>query len=420
MKTNDIIQILLSEFSQKLGRLDDLVQREEQFPTAPNKIKVAIGMRRVGKTYFLYQQILKLLKEGVAISRILYVNFEDDRLFPMTSKGLAELIEAFYALYPENHDQRCYLFLDEIQNIQDWPMTIRRFQDSLNAEIYLTGSSAKLLSKEIASSLRGRSLCSEIWPYSFLEFLRAKNIELELKPFSTKTKNLLFKLFSQYLSEGGFPEVTNYEQDERQKTLQEYIDVVIYRDIIERHSIKNTTLIKYMIMSLIHNVSKPFAINKFYNDIKSQGYKINKDTLYDYTNHIEDAYLAFCVPLGDKSIRRINTNPKKIYCIDTGLVRAVTLDYESDLGKLFENIIYLELRRMGYQINYYLTKERYEVDFLVTSPQGKRKLFQVAWDSSNPDTLLREERALKVAMSELGIEGEIITLNSYLQHGIKI
>ena len=188
MKAKDIVQILLAEFAQKLDRLDDLVQREEQFPKASNKIKVAIGMRRVGKTYFLYQQILKLLKEGVAISRILYINFEDDRLFPMDSKGLAELIEAFYALYPENHDQHCYLFLDEIQNIQDWSLVVRRFQDSLNAEIFLTGSSAKLLSKEIASSLRGRSLSSEIWPYSFYEFLKAKNIKTILLSGDNKIK----------------------------------------------------------------------------------------------------------------------------------------------------------------------------------------------------------------------------------------
>jgi predicted AAA+ superfamily ATPase len=420
MKEKELLQILLQEFSDRLGRLDELVERTEHFPDAPNKIKVAIGMRRAGKTFFLYQQILKLIKNGVNISRILYINLEDDRLLPMNHIKFAMLVEEFYTLYPQNHDRLCYLFFDEIQNIDNWPSVIRRFQDSLNVEIFLSGSSAKLLSKEIATSLRGRSLATEIWPYSFNEFMRARKIELKLKPFGQKAKNLLTNLFMQYLSNGGFPELTAYQADVRQQTLQEYVDVAIYRDIIERHGVKNSSLIKYMILSLINNTSKPFAVNKFYNNSKSQGYKIAKDILYDYADYIEDAYLAFFVSLWDRSIRKVQTNPKKTYCIDPGLVRAVTLDYERDLGKLFENVIYLELRRMGCQINYYLTAERFEVDFLVQSRQGKRKLFQVAWELDDEKTLLREKRALEAAITELGIEGELISLESFLRYGIKI
>ena len=177
---------------------------------------------------------------------------------------------------------------------------------------------------------------------------------------------------------------------------------------------------KYMILSMIHNVGKPFSVNKFYNDVKSQGYHIGKDILYDYADHIEDAYLAFSIPLYDKSLRKTQTNPKKLYAIDSGMIRALTLDFENDLGRLFENIIFLDLQRLGCKTNYYLTSERYEVDFLAQTPRGQKKLFQVAWDVQDPTTLAREQRALEAGKKELQIEGELITLDSYLREGIRL
>ncbi len=418
MNERSMLQILLGEFYDKLQRVKSLVRRDAQFPDAPGKIKVAIGMRRTGKTYFLYQHILELLEKGVSKACILYINFEDDRLLPLNQKKLAQLVDDFYSLFPENHDRKCYLFFDEIQNIEDWPIVIRRLHDSKNVEIFLTGSSAKLLSKEIATSLRGRSLTVEIWPYSFSEFIRAKAITIDKNLFDKKTQDRLTQVFNTYLSVGGFPEVVAFDPDIRQRVLQEYIDIAAYRDIIERHQVKNPALIKYMIMSMIYNVGKPFAINKFYNDSKSQGYTTGKDSLYDYADHIEDAYLAFFIPIYDQSIRKVQANPKKLYAIDPGMVRALTLDYEKDLGKLFENIIYLELRRLGYKVSYYLTSERYEIDFLVQTPRGHKKFFQVVWHMEDPNTLLREERALQAGMKEQNIDGEIITLLSYLEKGI--
>ena len=422
MKEKSILQVLLGEFRDKLSLLKkELIMREAHFPNAPNKIKVAIGMRRSGKTYFLYQHILNLLNNRIPLSRILYINFEDDRLIPLDRNRLANFIEAFYSLYPENHEHKCYLFLDEIQNVKDWPIVIRRFYDSKNAEIFLTGSSAKLLSKEIATNLRGRSLATEIWPFNFHEYLKAKNIIIDQTIFDKKTQDNLTKIFHNYLTEGGFPEVNKYDADIRQRILQEYIDIVLFRDIIERHKIKNPSLIKYMILSMLNNISNPFTINKFYNDIKSTGFKTGKDILYEYADHIEDAYLAFLINIYDKSIRKTQTNPKKIYAIDPGIVRAVTLDYDGDLGKLFENVIYLDLRRLGCEkINYYLTTERYEVDFIITSPQGHKKIFQVVWNADDKKTLSREKRALDAAVRELKIKGSIITLESYLQEGINL
>jgi uncharacterized protein len=417
MTYKSILQLLLGEFYTKLDQLDDLVTREASFPQAPNKIKVAIGMRRVGKTYFLYQHIKKIMQEGIDRKRILFINFEDDRLLPMNAPKLAQLVDAFYSLYPENHTQKCYLFLDEIQNVENWPLVIRRFHDTLNVEIFLTGSSAKLLSKEIATNLRGRSLALEIWPYSFTEFLSAKKITIESDIYDKKRRDLLKQYFHDYLSIGGFPEVVHYPFDVRHQTLQDYLDIVIYRDIIERHTIRNPSIIKYMILSMIHNVGKPFTINKFYNDLRSQGHQSGKDILYEYAEHIEDSYVAFSIGLHDRSIRKVRANPKKIYAIDPGLVRSVMLNDNNDFGKLFENVIYLDLRRKGCTISYYLTSNRNEVDFVVETSHGQKKCLQVAWAIDHQETFEREQRALEEAMNELHIEGEIVTLDSYLEKG---
>jgi predicted AAA+ superfamily ATPase len=250
--------------------------------------------------------------------------------------------------------------------------------------------------------------------------MRAKDVFINRTLYDKKVSDKLTQLFHYYLSEGGFPEVISFSPDIKQKTLQEYLDVVLYRDIIERHDIKNPTLLRYMILSMIHNVAKPFAVNKFYNDVKSQGYQIGKDALYDYVNYIEDAYLAFSVSIYDRSIRKSSTHPKKLYAIDPGLVRAVSLEFEHDFGRLFENVIFLDLKRLDFKVNYYLTKERYEIDFLAQTPRGHKKFFQVVWNMEDPLTMEREERALRAGMNELKIDGEIITLDSYLREGIKI
>lgn len=411
-----LVTQFLSELKDKLTLINQSIERIAHFPKADHKIKVAIGMRRVGKTFLLYQTIQKLLAAGIARTRILYINFEDDRLLPLSREKCAKLIEAFYELYPDNHDQRCYLFLDEIQNVPDWSTIVRRFLDTKNVDIYLTGSSSKLLSKEIATNLRGRSLAIEIFPYSFQEYLHANNIVIHTDFFDKKTQDKLSKHFQEYLMIGGFPEVIHSDFDVRIKTLQEYIDVVIYRDIIERHQIRYTPLLKYMIVFMLSNPGRAFTVNKFFNDVKSRGYQVNKDILYEYMVYIEDVYLAFPVSLYDPSIRRVHLNPKKIYAIDPGMVSAMRFKLENNLGWLFENVIFLDLKRQGCKIEYYLTKNRYEIDFLIQTPSGKQQLIQVCWDADNPDTFSREEKALQAAQKELKIDGKIITLKQYLQN----
>jgi uncharacterized protein len=412
-----LLQEILEEFQEKIIQFNTAIPREVELPDIRNKIKVVIGMRRTGKTYFLLQKIRKLVSDNsVLLSRILYLNFEDDRLLPLTPKKLGELIDEFYTLYPENHQQICYLILDEIQSVPGWEIVVRRFFDTKQVDIYLTGSSSKLLSKEIATSLRGRALSTEMWPFSFKEYLTAKKIPLPKKSFGKITQDRLLQALDFYIQEGGFPETINLNSLDRNRILQDYVDVVIFRDIIERYKITNIQLIKYLIKALIKQSGSPFSVNKFFNDLKSQGMHISKMTIHDYLSYIEDAYLIFAVPLYSESIRKTQTNPKKIYTIDTGLIYAYINSSSENLGHLFKNLIYIELRRRGYEVYYYLTHERYEVDFLVKDHRNKFHLYQAVWDLTDAKTMEREMRALKAAEKELKIKGKIITPQSFCEH----
>lgn len=411
---NPLFPTLLEEFQKKIKSFTQGVVREADFADYPSKIMVMIGMRRTGKTHYLFQKMSELMKT-IPLERMLYLNFEDDRLLPSNDRLLSSLLDSFFAYYPENHDEEAYLFLDEIQNIAGWHAVIRRYFDTKKVRIYLTGSSAKLLSKEIATSLRGRSFAQEMWPFSFKEYLNAKSFALTHTPPSEPTFHKLHKELQLYLLKGGFPEVfyMNSEEDCRQ-VLQDYVSVVILRDIVERYKITNLSLIRYMIKTLLKNVGCPFSINKFYHDLVSQAFTVGKATLYEYLGYIEDSYLAFPVPLYSESLRKTQTNPRKIYAIDTGLVKAYASSMNANWGHYFENLVFLDLKRQGHEIFYYLTNSRKEIDFLSQDKTGKWHMYQVCWNMDDESTISREMAALEEAEHELGISGSIITPQTYI------
>ncbi|MBI5448356.1 MAG: ATP-binding protein [Gammaproteobacteria bacterium] len=410
-----LLETLLEEAFATVRRTQNSLQRHYQFPKADNMIKVAVGMRRTGKTYFLYQTINQLLQEGVTQEQILMINFEDDRLLPMTAKEMGELLDSFFSLYPANHDRCCYLFLDEIQNVKDWHRVVRRYFDSKYVQLYLTGSSSKLLSKEINTSLRGRSLALEIWPYSFSEYLEAQHITPEKKPLGQRSLDIMQQHLKNYFFRGGFPAVQHLFENEWREALQGYIDTVILRDIIERHNVTNISLLKYLITTLLNNAATLFSVNKFYNDIKNQGYRVGKGTIHNYLEYIQDAFLVFFIPIYSESTRKKQNTPKKIYAIDSGLIKATSTNVNDIYGKLLENLIYLELRKQNKKIYFYHTRDGYEIDFVTVDKKGERELIQVAWDLDENKAEEREKRALLQAEEELGIKGKIITAKEYLK-----
>src|SRR3989338_659267 len=388
--------------------------REATFARTDLMMKVAIGMRRTGKSFLLYQQVLALLAQGISSEQILLLNFEDERLRPMDAKTAGKLLYTFDALYPDNHHRRCYFFLDEIHNVTDWFLVVRRFFDTKNVQLYLTGSSSKLLSTEIHTSLRGRSLATEVWPYSFSEYCATHNIaKPPAKSFGKITLDALQKHLREYLFLGGFPAVQLMSQGEWRETLQGYAETVMMRDVIERYKIENIVFFRYLMNTILKNAATTFSVNKFYNDAKSLGYKIGKDTIHLYLQYLEEAFLCFLVPIYSKSERATHNRSKKIYAIDTGLIHAVSLHSNDLYGKLFENLIYLDLRRQQKKVYFYKTKEGFEIDFITVDQEGRRACIQVCWDMSDEETVARETRALSAAKKELGISGVIITPSTY-------
>lgn len=405
---------LLLEFYERLPI--PLYRRSMRLVELPKKISTVLGMRRIGKSHLLYQRINELLESGVEKEQIYYLNLEDDRL-PELDKGiLGDLIDYFYELYPQNHRRHCYLFFDEVQNAPDWSKLMRRLQDTKDASLYLSGSSARLLSKEIATELRGRAISTEVWPYNFSEFLQASHLlPVKAGPASPRARDEYFALLRDYLLKGGFPEPIDYSDMDRRRVHQDYVSVTILRDILERHEVKNEHLVRYLIKFALNNTGKLVTFNKLFRDLQSQGYKIGKTTIYEYFAYITDCYLCALVPLYSESRRKQESNPRKIYAVDTGLARSHMIGVTHNLGRLFETLIYLDLRRHGLEeIYYYSTRSGKEVDFIAHGSDGRLHLIQACYDLQEAETIQREQSALREAEAELGIEGWLVTRENYL------
>ena len=407
-----ILEELIADFHER--SLPTFTRRHVQLPWLPNKIDTIIGMRRSGKTWFVFQVISDLLSSEIHRESILYLNLEDERLLPMTASDLRKIPDIYYRRYPQLRDRSCAFFFDEIQNIPGWEQFIRRLLDTENIHICLTGSSSKLLSHEIATSLRGRSIATEIFPFSFSEALEHAGIDASggRRP-GAKKRALLENRLLAYLLEGGFPEVQKIDAEYRVRILQDYLDVVILRDLVERHQISNIVPLRYMIRHMLNAIASLFSVNKFYNTLKSQGIRCGKNTLHEYLDYLSDAYLFFQVYVHTNSERVRMVNPRKIYAIDPGLVRACSSSVHTDWGHLLENFVFLELRRFFVIIEYYRTKKGHEVDFIVTDRgSGQRSLIQVCADMKEPVTRKRELRSLLEAMKECALsDATVVTLN---------
>jgi predicted AAA+ superfamily ATPase len=386
-------------------------RRDVSLPELAGKVDAVIGMRRVGKSWLLASRMRQLLDAGIPRSRILHVEFEDDRLAELRTENLHRIEEAFYALHPESHGKECWYFFDEIQNAPGWERFVRRLLGNRNLHLAITGSSAKLLSTEIATSLRGRALTTEVLPFSFREALRHRDIEAPTRwPVPQGTRAKLRHEFDRYLTVGGFPEVQD-DDEHRQRILQGYLDATILRDIVERHALTNAPLLRAIVRRLLRSAGSKTSVNALAQDLKSLGMVFGRASVYELLEHIQDAYLVFLLPLHAQSERRRQVNPRKVYAIDHGLVRACVGRRSEDFGHHLENLVYLELRRRGEVAGYHLTASGREVDF-VTGPLGEPHLIQACANLGDASTRERELGALAEAMDELDCErGTVVTLD---------
>jgi predicted AAA+ superfamily ATPase len=396
----NIFRRIITDFQERPIR--STLKREVNVPLYSDKIISLIGVRRCGKTSILYNMIEEL-RRSIDPKNIVYINFEDDRLFGSKLGDLDEMIEGYFELYPDKRDEKVYLFFDEVQNIFGWEVFIRRIYDTLNVQITITGSSSKLLSSEIATSLRGRTLTYEIFPFSFKEYLRFKNITINLN--SSKSLSYIKNSFEEYLVSGGFPETIGEEGSIQKRILSDYVNLIVYKDIIERYNISNTVLLKHLIKYTFVNIATSISITKLYNDFKSNGFKLGKETLFDYFGYLEEAYALFSVPIFRSSVREEQRNPKKIYAIDNGLRAVYDASFSFDYAKLYENLVFLALRSQTADI--YYVKEHQEVDFYCVI-NGEKKLINVSYEIDNPKTWEREISSLLEGMNYIGIERSML------------
>jgi len=405
LQTVKSIILDFQEMSLKTG-----VPRRLRIETVPGKATVCIGVRRAGKSTYLYQVMDRLLNKGVPRENILYLNFFDDRLHDLRYQGLGVITEAYYSLYPEKKNaETVYCFFDEIQAVEGWEPFVDRLLRTEKCEVYLTGSSARMLSREIATQMRGRALSWEIFPFTFREFLDFKGID-SADPMSTKTRLTVQKAFDEFWEIGGFPEVAGLNRQLRIKIHQEYFNAVLFRDLVERHDVSHPVAVKDLAHRLIDNTASLYSINSLTGYLQSLGHKAPKSAVSDYLEWFEDAYFLFTVRIFDASVARRKTNPKKIYCIDHSLVTSVTSGILVNSGHMLENLVYTALRRISPGVHYCKTKSGMEVDFVV-QPRGRpRLLVQVCESMAEPRTRKREVSALGEAMAELGLKsGTIVT-----------
>ena len=389
-------EIIVNFFDKSL---DHVIPRDYQIPNDVPKIISLLGPRRAGKTFVLFD-IIKKLRRTISKERLVYLNFEDDRLFPIKLEDMDDIVQSYYELYPKNRDQKVWFFFDEIQEVPYWEKFVRRLFDQENCRIYITGSSSKLLSRELASALRGRSIPFEILPLSFKEYLRFQG----MNQLSNTSKDKAMKIhhLEKFFKQGGFPELIFIAEDLHNRIINEYIDLMLYRDLAERFGIKHPQLMKYILKFLLVNLANPISVSKIFRDVKSQGYAVSKNTIYEYIGYLEEAFIIFRVGIWSKSIRKQSINPMKSYIIDQSMKYAMSMS--DDKGRVLENMVFLELKRKGIHPHYFL--DRQEVDFY----WDNGKLINACYEFSDPDTKKREVMGLLNAMEILNIdEGEIVT-----------
>ncbi len=386
----------------------DIIQRDIYYPLdiPLDRAVVFSGPRRSGKTYLMYMGIKALLERNEDKNSILYVNFEDSRLLGAVSQDLNTLLEVLFEIYPDRN-KKTWVFLDEIQLIPDWERFVRTLVDMENVNVFVTGSSSKLMSKEIATSMRGRSLTYNVYPFSFAEVLKAAKLEYEEYLSSAQRGEIIQKL-EDYVRYGGFPETVRY-REEWDRILSEIVDVTIFRDIVERYDVKNIKMLKLFLNAIFN--SKEFSIHKFYNFLKSQGMKVSKNTLYTYFGYFEDSFIVFPLKRFSYSYKNIESSISKIYLVDNGLL---SLQGIRDYGRLIENIVFIELKRRNKgDMFYYKSTSGREIDFIIKEGEKVTELIQVCYTLDDFMTKEREVKALLKGSEELKCDNLLVITWDY-------
>ena len=406
------IRSILLEFQER--ELPRPIFREISPPQHSQNVQkawVLMGMRRSGKTWAAYQQVHLREERGLPKNTNLYINIEDDRLSGFEIHDFQSILDVYFELFPQNiHNKDLFFCFDEVHVVPGWEKFIRRLIDTEPMQICVTGSSAGMLSRELATTLGGRAWPQEVFPFSFSEFLKVHAIEPGAE-MSSKTQAQIRHLATEYLLYGGFPETVLEPKELHTTLIQGYVDAVVLRDLVKRYAISNADNLQKFLVRILRQLAAPLSVTKIYNNMKSMGLTIGKNSLFEYLQYFEDAYALLSVPFFSLSERVRQVNPKKVYAVDPGVITAYSIKRDFEKAARLENAVFMHLRRAFNNICYYKTEQhKKEIDFVVTKPDGELVLVQASVKMDDDETREREISALCEACVEFGLkEGYIIT-----------
>jgi len=385
-------------------KLPSLVERELSVKPVKDKVISIVGPRRAGKTFYFYQ-LMRRNKESC-----LYLDFEDSALVDVKFDEVLDVINLFTEITGKVPTD---IFLDEVQRVEKWETMVRTLLNRGGYRIFVTGSSSKLLSREVATQLRGRSLTYFLFGFSFREFLKAKGVNLG-EVLSGIEKAKIKNLLREYLEFGSFPEIVLKE--DKEKILKEYHDTIFFKDFVERHELKSFDVAKFVFSQVLQSFSHEFSVNRLVNLLKSSGIRMGKNTVYDYVEKLQDTLAVFFVKKYSEKISLRESWPRKVYVCDTGISKVIR--FSADFGRLMENVVFIEeLRRINdnplLEIFYWKDRQQNEVDFVLKEGLKIKQLIQVTYANGKDEVGRREIRALLKASEELRCKDLLIITWDY-------
>lgn len=410
MNLRNIFQSIIALHQEEIPL--SLHERSLQLPLNKQRIVTVTGVRRCGKSSLLHLTINRLLASGVDKEQILYIGFDDERLANMDVSDFDEILQAYRLMYPDRPLSSVYMFFDEIQIVKGWELFVLRVYKSYCKNVYVTGSTAQMLSGEMSSALRGWPDEYTEYPLSFKEFIAFKGVKANR--YTEEGAALMANMFKSYLLTGGFPQAVLADvETERVKLLQAYFNTMLFRDMIEHYNISaSPSVVRYFLKRVFNNITKPSSVNNIYNDLKSQGLKLSKDSLYQWLDYACNIFLLHKVPKYSKSIIKQSTSLSKYYVVDFALAKSVLLPQSEEKGKALENAVYMHLaRHLNENEQIYYFNEGAECDFVIANDEGVKELIQVCWELDEFNTP-RECGGLCAASAATGCKKiSIVTCN---------
>jgi predicted AAA+ superfamily ATPase len=359
------------------------------------------------------QYVKNLLDSGVKRENICRVLFNDHRIINVPANELHCIDNAYYSLYPDKRRSENVIFIfDEIHRIAGWEDYILYLLAEPTHRVLITGSTSRLLTGNIASALRGKNFPTNLWPFSFSEFIRHYGIAPDV--ISTEGQTRLRSIFSSFMQQGGFPGLLNVPKPEHRRLLQTYWDTMVLRDVIEAHPDANINISAFnsLVSELVSRIGCPMTMKKIIANMIERGIHCSSNSLYRYLDFMREAFMLETVAFYTSSEKIRNRNYRKVYCVDWALADAVSPGNGIDLTRQFENMIYVELRRRMYNVSYFRTRNGYEVDFVINSRTDDTiSLIQVAWTLEKPEVFEREIRALQASADFLNAKEILILTN---------